>query len=109
MKYFLLSIFLFGLVGCSDAGDFPVPSDYKAKYYVIEKGGSRNEPTITTKRVGSSGEGYSKRIYNCAQNTVKYLGSGSTLREMKISKSDVKMSPVIYKSIAYYVGQQVCK
>ena len=108
MKYISLLIIFFCLIACGEPGRFSVPSDNKAKYFIIEMGGSRNEPTITTKRVGSSGESYSKRIYNCSKNTVRYLGTGSTLREMKISKSEEKMMPVIYKSIAYYVGKKVC-
>jgi hypothetical protein len=108
MKYISLFIFMLILTACGDASRFSVPSDYQAQYFVIEIAGSRNEPTITTKRVGSIGESYSRRIYNCSKNTVRYLGTGSTLRKMKMSKGGEKMTPVVYKSIAYYVGQKVC-
>lgn len=86
-----------------------VPSDSKAQFFVLEKGGKGVERTIVTKRVGSSGTSYSKRLYNCKDNTVKYLGSGDTLAAMGSSKPDPNMGPIVQGSIAYFVGQQACK
>lgn len=56
-----------------------VPSDPKAQYFVLEKGGKGAERTIVTKRVGPSGISYSKRLYNCKNRTVKYLGTGDSM------------------------------
>ena len=86
-----------------------VPSDSKAQYFILEKGGNGVERTIVTKRVGPSGTGYSKRLYNCKAGTVKYLGTGDTLEAMRKSKPDPSMSPIVQGSIAYYVGQETCK
>ncbi|WP_411726455.1 hypothetical protein [Methyloglobulus sp.] len=86
-----------------------VPSDPKALFFVLEKGGSESERTIVTKRVGSSGTGYSKRLYNCADNTVKYLGTGDSLEAMNKSNPDPKMGSISEGSIAYYVGFEACK
>lgn len=85
-----------------------VPSDAQAQYFILKKGGTAILPTITTKRIGSSGTSYSKRIYNCKDNTVKYLGTGDTLAEMNASAPEAKMYEIVDKSIAYYVGLQAC-
>jgi len=87
---------------------FTIPSDSKANFYVLEKGGQGNERTIVTKREGPSGVSYSKRLYNCAEHTVKYLGTGDSLAAMTASAADPAMAPIVEGSIAYYVGLQAC-
>lgn len=86
-----------------------IPSDSKAQFYVLEKGGSGAERIIVTKRVGSSGISYSKRLYNCVDGTVKYLGSGNNLSDMESSRPDPKMGPIVKASTAYYIGLEACK
>jgi hypothetical protein len=90
------------------APPFTVPSDAKANFYVVEKGGQGNERTIITKREGASGISYSKRLYNCAEHTVKYLGTGDSLAAMAVSAADPSMAPIVEGSTAYYVGLQAC-
>lgn len=86
-----------------------VPSDPKARFFVLEKGGSGSERTIVTKRVGSSGTSYSKRLYNCSNSTVKYLGTGDSLDAMRKSMPDSNMGPIVEGSIADYIGLEACK
>jgi hypothetical protein len=86
-----------------------IPSDSKAQYFVLEKSGNGLERTIVTKRMGSSGTSYSKRLYNCKSSTVKYLGTGDSLTEMASSRADQNMAPIVEGSIAYYVGVEACK
>ena len=86
-----------------------VPSDSKAQFFVLEKGGSGAQRFIVTKRVGSSGISYSKRLYDCNDSTVKYLGTGDSLAAMAASRADLNMGPVVQGSIAYYVGVEACK
>ncbi len=86
-----------------------VPSDSKAQYFVLEKGGKGAERTIVTKRVGTSGTSYSKRLYNCTDSTVKYLGTGDSLAKMAASRADPNMGPIVNGTIAYYVGVEACK
>ena len=88
---------------------FSIPSDPKAKYFVLEKNTRGSERAIVTKRVGSSGTSFSKRLYNCSNGTVKYLGDGDSLAEMAASKPDSKIGPIVAGSIAYYVGIEACK
>ncbi len=86
-----------------------VPPDSKAQFFVLEKGGRGDQRTIVTKRVGSSGTSYSKRLYNCTDSTVKYLGTGDSLADMAASMADPNMGPIVQGSIAYYVGIEACK
>ncbi|WP_445774245.1 hypothetical protein [Shewanella sp.] len=86
-----------------------IPTDPKASYTILEKSRSGDEATIVTKRVGSSGTSFSKRLYNCSNETVKYIGTGDTIESMNASKPDPKMAPIFDKSIAYYVGKEACK
>ncbi len=83
-----------------------------AKYFVLEKNmkvnNNKNLRSIVTKRVGSSGVSYSKRLYDCKNNTVKYLGTGDSIDAMNKSKEDVNMSSVVAGSIAYEVGLIIC-
>lgn len=84
-----------------------------AKYFVLEKNmkvnNNKDLRSIVTKRVGSSGVSYSKRLYDCKNYTVKYLGTGDTIEQMNKSKEDVNMGAITYGSIAYEVGLIICK
>ena len=102
--------FFISLPVLADEVPLNVPSDSSAQYFVLEKGGnSYVARTITTRRVGTSGTSYSKRLYNCEEKTVKYLGTGDSVPAMNASFADKKMSPISEKSIAYYVGLEACK
>ncbi len=100
------------LIGASSAlaadATLRIPTDPKATYTILEVGGEWPDKTITTKRVGSSGTSYSKRLYNCAEHTVKYLGTGDTIADLAKSKPDPRMAPIVPNSIADYVGRQAC-
>lgn len=85
-----------------------IPSDSKAEYSVLSKGSLGDLKTIVTKRSGSSGVSYSERAYDCSNRTVKYLGSGETLEQMKASGADKNMSEIFTGSIADFVGQEAC-
>lgn len=86
-----------------------VPADENAQYFVLEKSGSDAERIIVTKRVGPRGTTYSKRLYNCTESTVKYLGTGDSLEEMAASEADLNMEPIAPGTIGYYVGVEACK
>lgn len=86
-----------------------VPSDAKAKYTVLNKSSDGAYRIITTRRDGSSGITYSKRIYDCAGNKTKYLGTGDSLTQMENSTSDPSMYEIVENSIAFYVGKEACK
>lgn len=85
-----------------------VPSDASAQYFVIARGGTPERPTITTKRIGSSGTSFSLREYDCRAQTFRYLGEGETLEEMNSSTPDPNMGPIVSASISDYVGRAAC-
>lgn len=88
---------------------FFLPSDASADFTILEVSSGWPERSIVTRRIGKSGTSYSRRLYNCESQTVKYLGSGGSLAEMESSPPDPRMGPIVFESIAYYVGQQACK
>lgn len=104
----LLAVLLSVTVVLAAETPLTIPSDVKAQYFVLDRGGTKAHPTLTTKRVGPSGISYSKRIFDCSVGTVKYLGSGDTLDEVKRSKPDPKMSPLVEGSIAWHQWRYAC-
>ena len=115
-KIFFLSIFTILSINVfadtnNDGTPITINSDI-GKYFVLEKNmkvnNNKNLRSIVTKRVGSSGVSYSKRLYDCKNNTVKYLGTGDSIDAMNKSKEDVNMSSVVAGSIAYEVGLIIC-
>ena len=86
-----------------------VPSDAGATYWVMDKDAGKSPlRTITTRRVGSSGTTWSRRLYNCADFTTKYMGSSDTREKMEKSTPDPKMANVLPGTIADYVGREAC-
>ncbi|MEE5162210.1 hypothetical protein V2J73_02915 [Pseudomonas alliivorans] len=86
-----------------------VPSDPGASYSILAREKSGAQRVIMTKRTGSSGVTYSQRAYNCPNNTVMYLGTGSTFAELESSRPDPQMAAISPGSIAYYIGLEACK
>ncbi|MHB7540121.1 hypothetical protein ACYCL0_08275 [Klebsiella pneumoniae] len=109
MKKLALVLMLRVSFGAASATTISIPTDSKAKYTIIDKSLNGSMATITTMREGPSGASYSQRLYDCTSWTVKYLGDGDTLEQMKASKPDEGMSPIVDNSIAYYIGQRACK
>lgn len=87
-----------------------VPSDARASYWlmdtVVKDGANR---IIVTRRSGSSGESWSRRVFNCSAYTVKYLGTGSTRAAMDSGKPDPNMANVLPGTIADDVGRVACQ
>jgi len=102
-------ILLLSGVAMADDDLLDIPSDAQATYTVVQKAGTKKNPTLTTKRVDSNGESYSKRIFDCEKQITKYLGDGETLKEMKESMPEKKMYAVVVASIAWYQYKYVCK
>ncbi|OAT21106.1 hypothetical protein M979_0335 [Buttiauxella noackiae ATCC 51607] len=108
-KFILIIGLMVSFCAASSQQSIHIPTDSKASYTVLEKGNLGGLRTIVTKRDGSSGTSYSQRAYDCSNGQVKYLGTGDSLAEMKASKPDPNLSPIIEQSIAYYVGKEACK
>ncbi|WP_230200555.1 hypothetical protein [Serratia marcescens] len=109
IKYIITISLLFSQFAFSAEYKISIPTDAKAVYTVLGKGEHDGLKTIITKREGSSGVSYSERAYDCVNRTVKYLGDGETLEQMKSSRADPNMSDIVPESIADYVGNEACK
>ncbi|MBI2278187.1 MAG: hypothetical protein HYU74_12605 [Dechloromonas sp.] len=93
----------------AEGSPLAVPSDASAKYWLMYKDTGKSPiRTIVTRRVGSSGTSWSRRQYNCADYTVRYLGTGDTREQMDKSKPDQKMTNVLPGAIADHIGREAC-
>jgi len=89
--------------------EFRVPSDTKARWGLIDVTQKDADSSIIfTHRVGPSGVTYSMRHYNCEAHTVRYLATGETTADMRNSKADERMSEIVPRSIAHYLGKLAC-
>ncbi|MFV3370091.1 hypothetical protein ACNFH5_18140 [Pseudomonas sp. NY15435] len=87
-----------------------VPSDPRGQYTVL--GVSKvdySHVQIDTLREGSSGTSYSRRLVDCGQAKIMYLGTGETLQEMERERPDPGMVPIVEGSIAFYVAKRACR
>ncbi|AZQ84393.1 hypothetical protein EKO29_10405 [Colwellia sp. Arc7-635] len=106
MKYILGLILIFSLIACDR---FEEPKEHKETYKILEQGGSYREPNLIIKTITVDGDNYTKRIFNCSKNTSRVLGSGSTLRKMKLSRSEAEDIDIIYRSRIYYLKRHACR
>jgi hypothetical protein len=81
-----------------------VSSDPSAEYLLVELSGPKNARVIVSKRIGSSGTSYAKRLVDCSSMTFKYLGEGSTLEALRSSRPDDRMGDLVDGSISYFVA-----
>lgn len=103
---------LLGLIAASSAfaGEYPIAikSDLKVEYFVVEKGGSPEQPSLLLKRVRPGGTSFSKRLFDCEASTYQQLGSWATLDAMVDACPESEMQPVEEGSIAYQLWQHAC-
>ncbi|MGP2486914.1 hypothetical protein ACTUTK_06970 [Pantoea ananatis] len=109
MKRIIFAVVAMTSFGAFSAKTISIPTDTRARYTILDKVKKGSSATITTKREGPSGVSFSKRLYNCSAWTVKYLGDGETIEQMKSSKPDQNMSTIVENSIADYLGKQACR
>lgn len=85
-----------------------IPTDRKAKYYVIHVSGPPEACVLLSQRKGKSGISYSKKIFNLPEKTFKYLGDGDNLEELGKSERDADMAELVRHSIAWYQWKYLC-
>ena len=110
MKGCLAFMVLLMLVSAASAAEkaIVVPNDKLAKYFVIETGGSAKERLIVVKRSSMSGIVYSKRIYNCEEDTVHFMGSGLTIEALNGDQIDWRVQPVENDTVASDIERIAC-
>lgn len=94
----------------ASAGEYPLPiqTDLKVEYFVIEKAGTPEQPTLLLKRVRSGATSYSKRLFDCKGHAYKFLGSGESLKAVAVSKADEELVPVQEGTIAEQLWKHAC-
>ncbi len=100
---------LFALSSVS-AEEYPlkIDSDIKAEYFVVEKAGTPEQPTLLVKRVRAGVTSYSKRLFDCAGQLYKDLGSGETVEAVAESRPDDDLVPAEEGTIAYQLWKHAC-
>lgn len=103
---------LLGLLALASAAadEYPlkIDTDLKAEYFVVEKAGTPEQPTLLLKRVRSGATSYSKRLFDCEGHAYKYLGSGDSLEAVAASKPDEELAPVQEGTIAEQLWKHAC-
>lgn len=84
-----------------------IPTDPKASYNILSVNGSFQSRIIVTQRIGPSGISFSKREYNCENQTFRYIATGETLASLntKVVSNWARMDP---GSISWFLGQGAC-
>lgn len=97
------------------AATIPVPTDVRARYFVIETGRlAGGNVTITSRREGPSGTTYARRECDCRSGRFRYLGEGQTLADARRSKVPPETMADLFTtgdglgSISYHVCQYAC-
>ena len=100
---------LFALSSAS-AEEYPVKidSDIKAEFFVVEKAGTPDQPTLLVKRVRPGATSYSKRLFDCAGQSYKQLGSGESIEALAESRPDDDLVPAQEGTIAYQLWKHAC-
>jgi hypothetical protein len=105
---------LSGVLACSlvVAAEYPIDikTDLKnSKFFIVEKGGTPNTPTLVVKRVSGTVARYSTREFDCKARTVKTLGRGGSLEELAKSEPEKESYPIADGSIDDQLSKHACR
>ena len=92
------------------AEDTPIEikTDLEGQYFIVEKGGTAEQPTLVVKRAAPGYNHFVKREFDCAAHTVRYLGEGDSLEEMTAAQPDAEASAIEKDTIPDQLARQVC-
>ena len=85
-----------------------IPNDLHARYVLIQKSGSLQERLIVVRRTSMSGIVYSRRVYDCAEDTVHFLGSGLTLKALDSDQIEWRVQSVATDTVASDIQRVAC-
>ena len=89
-----------------------VPSDPNANYYLLEAIPLKENLSVVTKRIGPSGESYSKREIDCKTTKFRYLGDGNTISQMNapydVGPMRLAKKGDLYTKMSYDILREVC-
>lgn len=103
---------LSGMLGILSAvaGETPIDikTDLKGQYFLVEKGGTPEQPTLLVKRVRADAITYSKRLFDCAGHSYKDLGSGESIEAVAEFRPGEELVPVEEGTITYQLWKHAC-
>jgi hypothetical protein len=110
MKGCLAFMALWMLVSAASAEEkvIVIPNDRLGQYVLIDKSGSAEERMIVVRRAGISGVVYSRRVYNCTEDTVHFLGSGLTMEALDRDQINWREQPVESGTVASDIERIAC-
>ncbi|MCS3471211.1 hypothetical protein M2401_004973 [Pseudomonas sp. JUb42] len=111
MKGCLAFMALWMMVSAASAEEnvIVIPNDKLAQYVLIDTSGSAEERMIVVKRSSMSGIVYSRRVYNCKEDTVHFLGSGLTMEALNGDQINWREQPVESDTVASDIEKIACK
>ena len=85
-----------------------IKTDLEGQYYLVEKGGTADKPTLVVMRAGPDFNHYIKREIDCVARTERYLGEGENLEEMNAALPEAQAVPIAAGSIPDQLSKLVC-
>lgn len=106
----LAGMALWVVVAVANAGEqtISVPNDRYAQYALIQKSGDTQERLIVVRRTSMSGVVYSRRAYDCEDDTVHFLGSGLTLEALETDQIEWRVQSVERGTVADDLERIAC-
>jgi len=96
----------------SSAKKLHVPSDPNADYFLLEALPLGNNLSVVTRRIGPSGESFSKREIDCKTTKFRYLGDGDTIEQMNapynVESMRLAKKGDLYTKMSYDILKDIC-
>ena len=97
----------------ADEYSLDIDNDLKAEYFVVEKAGTPEQPTLLVKRVRAGTTSYSLRLFDCEGQSYKKLGSADSVEALAdVPLTDVPLAddlvPAQDDTIAYQLWEHAC-
>lgn len=92
------------------AEDVPlnIKTDLKGKFFLVEKAGSSDKPTLLIKSVSGDYSDFTKREFDCSARTSRYLSTGASQQQMAPIKPEEEMLPIKAESINDQLFKVAC-
>ncbi len=92
----------------ADEYSLDIDNDLKAEYFVVEKAGTPEQPTLLVKRVRAGTTSYSLRLFDCEGQSYKKLGSADSVEALADVPLADDLVPAQEDTIAYQLWEHAC-
>ncbi len=103
---------LAGLLGMlpvlADETPIQIDTDLDGDYFIVERSGDGGKPVLVVKRALPDYVYFTKREFDCAAHTVRYLGEGESLDAVAKSEAEAEMGAIEPDSISDQLAKLVC-